>query len=152
MRAMSDKIKVRATAVLVEDGQMLLVEQRVSEARPWSLPGGTLEVGETLEACLVREVEEETGLIVGVERLLYLCERIEDDLHVVHITFEVKRLGGCLEVGAEPELGANLIRSVRMVPVGLLGEYGFGQRFCDLAEAGFPGSGSYRGSVASIGL
>jgi ADP-ribose pyrophosphatase YjhB (NUDIX family) len=59
--------KVRATTVLIEDGCILLLEQQVTESlgRKWSLPGGTLEVGETLEACVVRETREETGLDVA---------------------------------------------------------------------------------------
>jgi ADP-ribose pyrophosphatase YjhB (NUDIX family) len=145
-------IKVRATAVLVEDGEILLVEQYVSDTRAWSLPGGTLEAGETLDACLVREVREETGLVVGLDRLLYLCDRIEAGRHVVHITFAVRRLGGHLRAGVEPEPGANPIRSVQMVPLRRLREHGFSERFCDLAAAGFPDSGTYRGPVANIGL
>jgi hypothetical protein len=35
---------------------------------------------------------------------------------------------------------------------GMLRERGFSQRFCDLAESGFPGSGAYRGAVSNIGL
>ena len=40
--------QVRVTGVLVEDGEILLVRQRLSERRSWSLPGGRLERGETL--------------------------------------------------------------------------------------------------------
>lgn len=144
--------KVRATAVLVEEDRILLVEQRVSDSRRWSLPGGTLEMGETLRACLAREVEEETGLVVDIDRLLYVCDRIDGDQHVVHITFAVKRLAGHLRTGTEPEPGANPIQGVKMVPVESLVEHGFDSRFRDLAIAGFPKSGTYRGSVANIGL
>jgi ADP-ribose pyrophosphatase YjhB (NUDIX family) len=145
-------LRIRATAILVEDGCILLVEQRVTSSRRWSLPGGTLEAGETLEACLVREMKEETGLLVGIERLLYVCDRIEEDRHVVHITFAVRRLGGSLSVGGEPEEWANPIRTVRMVPIGSLAEYGLDRRFCVLAENGFPDAGSYRGLIGNIGL
>jgi ADP-ribose pyrophosphatase YjhB (NUDIX family) len=145
-------LKVRATAVLVENGEILLVEQRVTGSRSWSLPGGTLELGETLGACLAREVEEETGLVVGIERLLYVCDRMEAGRQVLHITFSVVHLGGNLRIGEEPESAAEPIRSVKRVPISALGEYGFDSRFRDLALAGFPGSGSYQGAIGNIGL
>ena len=144
--------EVRATAVLIEEGRILLVEQRVSDSRGWSLPGGALEPGETLEECVVREVEEETGLSVRVADLLYLADRIVDDRHVVHITFEVERVGGRLRAGPEPEHGANPVRGAEMVPIEALTERGFGPRFRDLAAAGFPGRGRYVGAVSRIGL
>ena len=146
--------KIRATAVLIENGHILLTEQRVSESlsRGWSLPGGTLEIGETLEKCVVREVKEETGLDVAVERLLYICDRIMDRRHVVHITFAVRRVGGELQLGSEPEAGASPIKSVRMVPLSELRQCGFSERFCALAKAGFPNGGTYQGAASNIGL
>ena len=146
--------KVRATAVLIEGDHILLTEQKVSKSldRSWSLPGGTLETGETLEACVIREVKEETGLEVTVDRLLYVCDRIMDNRHVVHITFAVKHVGGELQLGVEPEADANPIKSVKMVPLSELHVYGFSERFCKLARSGFPDSGTYRGAVANIGL
>jgi hypothetical protein len=77
---------------------------------------------------------------------------LQDNRHIVHITFAVRRVGGCLRLGAEPEADANPIKSVKMVSLASLREYGFSERFCELALAGFPGSGSYRGLVTSIGL
>ena len=146
--------KVRATAVLVEDGDILLVEQKISASlqRAWSLPGGTLEFGESLEACLIREMQEETGLHVAIERLLYVCDRIADGRHVVHITFAIKRIGGSLQTGSEPEADANPIHSVRMVPLSTLAGYGFSERFIALATQAFPNAGTYQGSVENIGL
>lgn len=146
--------KIRATAVLIEDDQILLTEQRVSESlsRGWSLPGGTLEIGETLEQCVIREMKEETGLDVTAERLLYVCDRILDERHVVHITFAVKRVGGKLQVGVEPEAGANPIKGVRMVPLSELRQHGFSERFCALAQSGFSNSGTYQGLIQNIGL
>ena len=146
--------KVRATAVLVEDGDILLVEQKISASlqRAWSLPGGTLEFGESLEACLIREIHEETGLHVAIERLLYVCDRIADGHHVVHITFAIKRIGGHLRTGLEPEADANPIHSVRMVPLSTLADYGFSGRFITLAMQGFLNAGTYQGAVENIGL
>jgi mutator protein MutT len=146
--------KIRATGVLVEDGCILLLEQGVKDSggREWSLPGGTLEVGETLEECVIREIKEETGLTVVVGKLLYVCDRIAPKRHAVHVTFAVKRLSGELKAGTEPEPGANPIKSVSLVPITVLDQYGFDDRFRKLAEAGFPGSGTYQGAVTNIGL
>lgn len=147
-------IKVRPTAILLEDGAMLLLEQRVSRdlARRWSLPGGVLRSGETIEECLLREVAEETGLRVAVERLLYVCDRITSDAHIVHVTFLVRRVGGELRCGAEEEPDAHPIRGLRMVPLDELCAYGFGETFRELARAGFPDSGRYVGAASAIGL
>ncbi len=41
--------QIRVTGILVENGKILLVNQRVNENRSWSLPGGRLEHDETLE-------------------------------------------------------------------------------------------------------
>ena len=54
---------VSVKGVVLRDGQVLLVDNPRGE---WELPGGKLEVGETLEACVAREIEEEVGLNVTV--------------------------------------------------------------------------------------
>lgn len=145
---------VRPTAVLIEDGRILLVEQRVGagSTREWSLPGGRVKGGETIEECLRREVREETGIDIAIERLLYVCDRIGEGTHVVHLTFVVRRVGGDLCMGSEPERDAHPITAVKMVPLGSLRDCGFGDEFCRLAANGFPESGTYRGPVDSIGL
>lgn len=132
----------------------MLLQQRVTEssARDWSLPGGGLEFGESIEACLVREMEEETGLLVEVGELLYVADRIQDGRHNVHLTFRVARRGGDLLLGQEPEVGANPIGGVQFVALDKLTEHGFSFRFQQLALAGFPDAGSYRGAIENVGL
>lgn len=148
------KQKVRCTAVLIEDDAILLVKQKITDAlsRQWSLPGGTLEPGETLEECVCREAREETGLEMAIEKLLYICDRIHDDQHTVHVTFLMRSTGGAMQLGIEPEEWANPITDIKMVPLFSLQEYGFDQRFEELATAGFPNAGCYMGPITNIGL
>ena len=59
---------------------MLLVKRKYEPlAGQWSLPGGAVEVGETLEACLIREMFEETGLRVSVGPVIEVFDRITHD-------------------------------------------------------------------------
>ena len=63
--------------VIVENGRTLLIRRGSAPARgEWSIPGGLLEVGETIEQGVVRELAEETGLDVRVVGLIEVLERI----------------------------------------------------------------------------
>ena len=142
--------QVRVTGVLVEDGEILLVRQRLGERRSWSLPGGRLGRGETLAQGLCREMEEETGLKVEVKRLLYLCDAAQSGHTLLHATFLAQRTGGALRLPDNTK-DKNPISDVRFVPVEELTAYGFSETFQALALAGFPGGG-YAGDKSAIGL
>ena len=145
-------MKVRVTGVVIEDGQILLLDQDTDTGRSWSLPGGKVEEGEALSEALIREMREETGIDVSVGRLLYVCDHLPGPgTHVVHLTFEAARIGG--DVGdILPGADTSPIRGVRFVNLTDLPEHGFTSTFRDLALAGFPGAGSYQGAKAAIGL
>jgi 8-oxo-dGTP diphosphatase len=53
-----------------EEGRVLLFKHTYRRDKPWGLPGGSLQPGEDLERCLVRELREETGMEIEVDRLL----------------------------------------------------------------------------------
>ncbi len=61
---------VPGASVLVTDGAGRILMQRRGDSGNWSLPGGVMEIGETLEKCAVRETKEETGLDVEITGLL----------------------------------------------------------------------------------
>jgi ADP-ribose pyrophosphatase YjhB (NUDIX family) len=64
-------------ALIFRHGKMLLIERgREPFKGYWSLPGGVLEVGETLERGVAREVKEETGLEVTPVALVEIFERL----------------------------------------------------------------------------
>lgn len=64
--------KVRAAAVIVRDGRVLM--HRAIGQDGWYLPGGTGEHGETARETLVRELREELGVDADVRRLLWVAE------------------------------------------------------------------------------
>lgn len=139
----------RVTGIVIEDGRILLLDQDTDGPRSFSLPGGKVEDGETLEQALVREMREETGVEVEVGRLLYVCDVVH--AHVVHITFEARRVGGRMGAVAE---GADTrpIRGVEFVALDDLPGLGFSEIFVKLCRDGFPGAGSYMGPKSAIGL
>ena len=64
-------------AVVVRNDAVLLVRRAQAPlVGEWSLPGGLLECGETLREGIVREVREETGLVVEAGELLGVYERV----------------------------------------------------------------------------
>lgn len=87
---------------------MLLVERGAAPlAGWWSLPGGVLEVGETLEQAVRREVLEETGLVVEPAGVVQIFERIMRDeagrpeYHYVLIDYLCAVVGGTLEAASD---------------------------------------------------
>jgi 8-oxo-dGTP diphosphatase len=102
-RKYPDRPYVGVGAVIVQDGQVLLVKRKYEPlAGQWSLPGGAVEVGETLEACLVREMREETGLDVSVGPVIEVLDRITHDeegrvmYHFVLVDYLCWPIGGTL--------------------------------------------------------
>jgi ADP-ribose pyrophosphatase YjhB (NUDIX family) len=95
-------------AVIVQEGKVVLVKRRFEPlAGQWSLPGGRLELGETLEAGLAREMLEETGLEVDVGPVVDVFDRILLDperkvrYHYVLIDFLCRAIGGSLAHGSD---------------------------------------------------
>jgi 8-oxo-dGTP diphosphatase len=95
-------------AVIVQDGNVVLVKRKYEPlAGQWSLPGGRLELGETLEAGLAREMLEETGLEVEVGPIVDVFDRILLDperrvrYHYVLIDYLCRPVGGSLTHGSD---------------------------------------------------
>lgn len=66
--------------VIIENGRALLIRRGSEPLRgEWSIPGGTLELGESLQQGVARELREETGLVVRVLDLIEVFDRIFPD-------------------------------------------------------------------------
>ena len=100
-------------AVIDENGRVLLVKHRYeSEGRDiWMLPGGAIEEGETSRDAVIREVLEETGLIVSVGRLLWYVEEAGERGQRFVNFFTAGVIGGRPELGEDPELGDRQVLS-----------------------------------------
>lgn len=95
-------------AVVLAEGRVLLVRRRFEPlAGQWSLPGGALEVGETLGEGLAREVLEETGLVVEVGPMIEVFDRILADeqgkvrYHFVLVDYLCRPSAGALLPGSD---------------------------------------------------
>jgi len=92
--------------VIVRDDHVVLIKRKYEPlAGRWSIPGGTLEVGESLETGVARELLEETGLIVRVGPIVEVFDRILRDehgrvkYHFVLIDYLCLPVGGALAAG-----------------------------------------------------
>jgi mutator protein MutT len=124
-REYPDRPVVGVGGVVIEAGRALLIRRGGEPLKgQWSIPGGTLELGETLEEGTRREMQEETGLRVRILELIEVFERIfrePDDAaarpryHFVIMDYLCERISGEARAGgdvtdvawvAESDLGA----------------------------------------------
>jgi ADP-ribose pyrophosphatase YjhB (NUDIX family) len=96
-------------AVVVDEGRVLLVRRGSEPLKGhWTLPGGMLEVGETLAAGVAREVREETGLEVEPVELVEVLDRIHREgdrvrFHYVIVDYLCRVTGGELRAASDAD-------------------------------------------------
>jgi 8-oxo-dGTP diphosphatase len=96
-----DRPIIGVGAVIVDDGRVLVVKRGTEPLKgQWSIPGGAVELGETLREAAAREVLEETGLIIEAGEVLEVFDSIYRDpggrtqYHYVLVDFLCRRLHG----------------------------------------------------------
>jgi len=104
--------KMVAVGAVIEDGEgRILLVKHVAERGgfwqgKWICPGGELELGETIEEGILREVREETNLEVRLTTPLAPFDRIvkeggETRLHVIYIDYLAELVGGELKAASD---------------------------------------------------
>lgn len=123
------RLRVRVCGLLIEDDAVLLTEihSPVANRLVWIPPGGGLEYGETMEACLKREFVEETHLHINVCNLIHINELVDPPYHALEHYFEVERAAGEPQLGQDPELPDNqqLLNDLQWIPVRRLPDISF---------------------------
>ena len=122
-RKYPDRPFVGVGAVIVQDGEVLIVKRKYDPlAGQWSIPGGAVELGETLEASVAREMLEETGLEIEVGPVIEVFDRISHDdegkvqYHFVLVDYLCWPVGGTLQAGSD-------VADARFVPPSDLGAF-----------------------------
>lgn len=113
---------ILGVGALIFDGENILLVERGREPLKgyWSLPGGVLETGETLEQGVIREIREETGLEVKPLKVIEIFERIIRDTqgtaeyHYVVIDYICRVTGGSLRAADDASRAAWVPR--RLLP------------------------------------
>ena len=120
--------------VVFIEGRVLLIKRRFEPlAGRWSLPGGALELGETLAEGLAREMKEETGLDVNVGPVIDVFDRITRDdqgrarFHYVLVDFLCSVRTGAPVAGSD-------VAEVALVETGDLARYDLTPKTIDVIE------------------
>jgi len=94
----SSKLTVAVFVFLEKGGKLLLVQQEYGQ-RYWSLPGGVVESGESIDQAAIREVREETGLSCTIESVVGLYSKPQENALAITLTGNIT--GGELKANHE---------------------------------------------------
>jgi 8-oxo-dGTP diphosphatase len=89
-------MKVRPSVVIIENDCVLLMRYRYGQTDVYNLPGGNVDKGETLAQTVVRELQEELGIEIAVEKMILTGEVLmpEPQKDVLHCVFLAKIIEG----------------------------------------------------------
>ena len=90
--------------ITAEDRKLVFIRRKNPPFQGlWALTGGYIEYGETLEEALMREVKEETGLVVEIKNIVGVYSDPERDPrgHTITVCFLTKKIGGNLRANSD---------------------------------------------------
>lgn len=105
-RGYPDAPRVAVGAVVFYENRVLLIRRgQAPSSGQWAIPGGGVELGETLTQAAEREIREETGILIAAEEPIYVFDMVERDqvdkvrFHYVVVDLAARYLGGELHAG-----------------------------------------------------
>lgn len=101
---MSDKnIRIRVSALIIENDKVLCVKHRKNENEYYLLPGGGLDFGENINDALKREMKEELNADIDPKELLFISESISPDgnRHIISVVVECLLTNKKLSLGVD---------------------------------------------------
>jgi ADP-ribose pyrophosphatase YjhB (NUDIX family) len=131
-----------AGGLLIREGKVLLIQRGAEPNKElWTLPGGYVEIDETPDQAVVREVAEETGLETRAVGLIGLWSASRENQQTAYCVFRLELAGPIEQLEADGNEGEiQQARFVDVVALDSLGEVGriaywFAARYNDLEEA-----------------
>lgn len=116
-------------AIILEGGKILLEKRKSTPGEgKWAVPGGLVELGETVEQAVIREVKEETGLDVASPQLVDVVDYISLDekgavkYHFIILDYFVTVKGGELKAASDAD-------ELRWVPINEVEQYDLTESF-----------------------
>jgi 8-oxo-dGTP diphosphatase len=102
MRYLWEKPWLTTDGVIIHEGKIILIRRKNPPFKGmYALPGGIVEYGERVEDCVVREIEEETGLrteVIGIGGVFSDPDR-DPRGHFITISFNLRAIGGSIRSG-----------------------------------------------------
>ncbi len=104
MTQQSNHPRVGIGVIIVNgEGKILIGKRKGSHSPFYSIPGGHLDIGETFEACAIREIKEESGLIINNPRVIAVTNNLDDTFlkegkHYISIVIVATEFSGELVV------------------------------------------------------
>lgn len=140
--------RIRVAAIIIEDGQLLLVRHEKDGAAYWMLPGGGVDHGETLTEALQRELREELCISADIGPLILANDSIPPDRHrhIVNLYFRAEITEGRPALGSDQRIAAVAFHPLADLPTLDL-RPDFARELRHVLESHPPTSVSYLGNI-----